>query len=131
MFKRVSAVVLFVQDFDDCLKFYRDTLGLQVVLLESDFAAFKMDDQDFAIQGMETSAQMVNLKVDAFEPQSGKVDRVLLCTRVENVDNAYATLKAKGVEFTGPPEDKPWGIRVAYFRDPEGNIWEIAHPLDA
>lgn len=131
MFRRVSAVVLFVQDFEKCLTFYRDTLGLEVTVLEPDFAAFRMDDQDFAIQGLATSAEMVNLDVTAFEVQTGKVDRVLLCTRVDNVDDAYETLKARGVEFTKPPTDVPWGLRLAFFRDPEGNLWEIAHPLGA
>lgn len=129
MFNRVSAVVLFVQDFNKCLTFYRDTLGLEVVQLESRFAAFKMAGHDFALVEMSEASEMVNAEQTAFEPQTGKFDRVLLCARVDNVDTAYATLKARGVEFTQAPADKPWGIRTAYFTDPEGNIWEIAHPL--
>ena len=38
-------------------------------------------------------------------------------------------LVAKGVAFSQPPEDKYWGIRTAYFCDPEGNIWEFYHPI--
>ncbi len=131
MFRRVNSIVLFVQDFDQCLTFYRDTLGLQVAQLEPKFAAFKMDGQNFAMQEMGQSAEMVGMKMEAFEPQTGKVDRVLLCADVGNVDTAYETLRAKGVEFTGPPMDKPWGLRTAYFHDPEGNIWEIYHSLGA
>ena len=44
---------------------------------------------------------------------------------VEDVDAAYATLEATGVEFTKAPVDQPWGMRAAYFRDPEGNLWEL------
>ncbi len=129
MFNQVSAVVLFVQDFDTCLTFYRDALGLKVVQQEPKSAAFKMADQDFALVEISEAAEMVNLAVDAFEAQSGKADRVLLCARLENVDIAYETFKARGVVFTRPPTDQPWGIRAAYFRDPEGNLWEIAHAL--
>ncbi|MCA9904843.1 MAG: VOC family protein [Anaerolineae bacterium] len=129
MFKKITAAVLFVEDFDKCLAFYRDKLGLPVAQQEPDFAAFTMEDQDFAIQGLAASAQMVNVDVSTFEAQTGGVDRVMLCARVENVDAAYETLKARGVEFTLPPTSQPWGIRAAYFRDPEGNIWEIAHSL--
>jgi len=131
VFNRISAVVLFVQDFDRCLRFYRDTLGLPVAQLESNFVAFKMVDQDFALQEIAASAQMVNVDVEAFEAQTGKADRALLCARLDNVDIAYEALRAKGVEFTQPPIDQPWGLRAAYFRDPEGNIWEIAHQLIA
>ncbi len=131
MFNRINAVVLFVHDFQKCLAFYRDIVGLEVVQLESRFAAFKMQDQDFAIIEMSEASEMVKVPMDAFEPQSGKTDRVLLCTRVENVDDAYEALNAKGVEFTMPPTDQYWGLRTAFFKDPEGNLWEIAHPLTA
>jgi lactoylglutathione lyase len=131
MFNRINAVVLFVHDFKKCLAFYRDIVGLEVVQLESRFAAFKMQDQDFAIIEMSEASEMVKVPMDAFEPQSGKTDRVLLCTRVENVDDAYEALNAKGVEFTMPPTDQYWGLRTAFFKDPEGNLWEIAHPLTA
>jgi lactoylglutathione lyase len=129
MFRHISAAVLFVQDFEKSLMFYRDTLGLPIAVLESKFAAFQMDNQDFAINHITEAAKMVNLPLEAFEAQSGKADRVMLCADVENVDAEYERLKAKGVEFTKAPVDQPWGIRAAYFRDPEGNIWEIKHPL--
>jgi lactoylglutathione lyase len=129
MFRHISAAVLFVQDFEKSLTFYRDTLGLPIAVLESNFAAFQMDNQDFAINDITEAAKMVNLPLEAFEAQSGKADHVMLCADVENVDAEYERLKAKGVEFTKAPVDQPWGIRAAYFRDPEGNIWEIKHPL--
>lgn len=129
MFNRVTAVVLFVQNFEACLAFYRDILELEVVVLEPQFAAFKMFEQDFAINQIAHAAEMVNLPVEAFEAQTGKTDRVMLCTRVENVDATYEALLAKGVTFTKPPQDQYWGIRTVYFCDPEGNIWELAHPI--
>ena len=39
----------------------------------------------------------------------------------------YEELKAKGVHFIKPPTTFPWGQRIAYFEDPEGNLWEISH----
>lgn len=129
MFKKLGAVVLFVQDFETCLAFYRDTLSLEVVELGEKFAAFKMDGHNFALNGLPEAANMVNLPVDAFELQTGKTDRVMLCAEVPNVDEAYEALKAKGVTFSQSPEDKYWGIRTIYFCDPEGNIWEFYTPI--
>jgi lactoylglutathione lyase len=129
MFNRVHAVVLFVHDFDKCLAFYRDTLGLQVALLEPTFAAFKMHDQDFALQEISAAAEMFGVEPDALKAQSGKVDRMMLCARIDNVDAVYEALKAKGVEFAKPPVDQYWGLRCIYFRDPEGNFWEFAQPI--
>jgi predicted lactoylglutathione lyase len=30
-----------------------------------------------------------------------------------------------GAEALGEPHDRPWGIYSAYFRDPDGHLWEI------
>ena len=129
MFHKISVVNLFVQDFDRCLTFYRDALSLEVLRLEPTFVAFRMDDHELHLLEISEGAEVLGVDMEAFEPQTGKLDRVLLCSQVENVDIVYESLHAKGVEFTKSPVDQPWGRRAAYFRDPEGNIWEIHHPL--
>ncbi len=130
MFNKINAVVLFVDDFAKTLEFYKDKLELPVVQQEEKFAAFKMFEQNFAIQELAQSADMVGLTPADFEPQTGKSDRVMLCAYVDNVDSIYDALKAKGVAFTKGPVDQYWGIRAIYFCDPEGNVWEIAQPLN-
>jgi uncharacterized glyoxalase superfamily protein PhnB len=34
-----------------------------------------------------------------------------------------------GAEPVTPPQTKPWGQDVAYVRDPDGNLVEIASPV--
>jgi catechol 2,3-dioxygenase-like lactoylglutathione lyase family enzyme len=87
MFQRVNAVVLFVQDFEKCLSFYRDTLGLEVVQLEPAFAAFRMKDHNFAISHVSEGAEMVNAPISA--PPITGTQRIMLCAELENVDTAY------------------------------------------
>ena len=129
MFHKIRTVNLFVHDFEKCLSFYRDALGLEVIRLEPTFVAFKMDDHELHLLQIADGANVLGVDLSAFESQTGKLDRVLLCSQVDNVDAVYQTLMANGVEFTKAPVDQPWGIRAAYFHDPEGNIWEINHPL--
>ncbi|MBA4388639.1 MAG: hypothetical protein C0404_11710 [Verrucomicrobia bacterium] len=31
-----------------------------------------------------------------------------------------------GVPVPKPPEDQPWGLRVAYVIDPSGVLWHVA-----
>ena len=38
---------------------------------------------------------------------------------------AYDTLKERGAEFLTPPAESDWEIR-AFFRDPDGHMWEIS-----
>jgi uncharacterized glyoxalase superfamily protein PhnB len=44
----------------------------------------------------------------------------------DDVDAACDELRRRGVELFNGPTDRPWGIRTASFRDPAGQIWEIA-----
>jgi lactoylglutathione lyase len=46
----------------------------------------------------------------------------------ENVDAAYDRAVSAGCAAVAPPEDKPWGQRVAYVKDDEGVLVEICTP---
>ncbi len=45
---------------------------------------------------------------------------------VDDVDNTYQELKAKGVTFINVPEDAQWGARFAIFTDPDGHQLQIS-----
>ena len=43
-----------------------------------------------------------------------------------NLDADYQRLKAAGVDFLNEPQTiEAWGMRCTYFRDPEGNLFEL------
>jgi len=53
---------------------------------------------------------------------------------VSDADAAYAELSARGVPFHVPPKDFPEeapSVRIAFFKDPDGNELELVQPLDA
>ncbi len=127
MIRKVNATVLFVQDMDRMLAFYRDTLGLEVVFSDDVSFAFHMEGQDFALVEVSTGIKMLNDEVMAVHKEASH--RVMLCADVEDVDAAYKTLTEKGVVFIKPPIDQHWGWRTAYFADPEGTIWELRQSI--
>ncbi|MBI4902511.1 MAG: VOC family protein [Acidobacteria bacterium] len=49
---------------------------------------------------------------------------------VENCDASYARAVAAGAITVHPPEDKPYGARIAWIKDEFGNHWYLAHPLE-
>ncbi len=49
-------------------------------------------------------------------------DRFGYWVYVDDVDAVLATLVAGGAPAVAPPEDQPWGERVAQTRDPDGNL---------
>jgi lactoylglutathione lyase len=127
MIRKVNAVVLFVEDLERSMAFYRDTVGIDVVFSDDVSFAFSLEGQDFAIVKVSEGANMLNEAVLGVERGAGH--RVMLCADVEDVDAVYQALTAKGVAFIKPPVDQHWGWRTAYFADPEGNIWELRQSI--
>lgn len=129
MFSKVNANVIFVQDLDKMMRFYRDVLGLEVVFSDATSHAFKMDGQDFALVTVPSAVDMLNEEVLGVGQKV--VHRYMLCVDVDDVDSVYKTLSEKGATFIKPPTDQYWGFRTAYFTDPEGTIWELRQGMPA
>lgn len=126
MINNISSTVLFVKDLSQSMAFYENTLGLEHTVTDDVSAAYRLGDHDFVLLQEAAAADMISQPALA---QAGG-QRVLLCVKVEDVDATYQALKDRGVAFIKPPKDQDWGRRTTYFADPEGNLWELWHPLD-
>lgn len=127
MLNKVLAMVLFVQDLDKCVTFYRDIVGLQVTDSDAHSTGFSLGGQYFLLLEVSAAAEMVSEEALDLKIDGGP--RGFLAASVDDVDATYETLKAKGVTCHRPPTDQSWGLRTAYFADPEGNLWEINQPV--
>ncbi|CCF84683.1 VOC family protein [Nitrolancea hollandica] len=121
----ISQVRLVVTDFDACFRFYRDVMGLHILWGEegAQYAGFRLAE---------------GASLTLFRPQPGTTvaetvpgqDRVVLIFSVEDLDGSVDLLKHSGARFVSGPADYPeWGVRAAQFRDPAGNLLELASPL--
>jgi catechol 2,3-dioxygenase-like lactoylglutathione lyase family enzyme len=124
-------VRLLVKDYRKCFEFYTEKLGLEPLWdVEDCYGAFKVAD---GIEGLAifTSDFMAPVVGNADKQQPvGMREKSLVCFEVDNVDEAFAAYKTKGVEFVNEPVDMPeWGMRVVHLRDPEENLIELFTPL--
>jgi len=118
---RFSQVRLLVDDFGAAFRFYRDELGLKVGFGDesSGYASFDTGSGTVAIFERGDQADVVELR----EPG----DSTLLVLELDDVDAAVAEL---GPHVVKAPLDQPdWGGRVAYLRDPSGNLLELFQVL--
>ncbi len=127
MIRKIGATVLFVKDLDKCAAFYRDVLGFAQTFTDDVSVAYRVDDHDFVVLKVSAAVKMIGEKT--LSPEQVMGHRMLLCADVDSVDATYQSLTSKGVAFIHAPADQPWGIRSAYFADPEGNLWEIRQRL--
>lgn len=73
------------------------------------------------------------------QPLYGDVDASLaqngfnhVCLSVESVDDTLAVLKERGVDIVNPPfEIDDISARLAFFRDPWGNMFELSERIGA
>src|SRR5260221_6019411 len=127
MMRKIDAAVLFVQDLDKCMMFYRDQLGFPVTFSDDNSFAFRLENQDFVLLKLSAAANMVGEEALSLHNEAGH--RVLLCVGVEDVDAVYKAFTAKGGAFVKSPISQPLGTRTAYFSRPPGKPLEPMHSL--
>ena len=113
--------------FPEMLAFYRDTLGFAVERLDEQdqFAEFKSDRVDFHLTTMATMKHASG-SATFDEPRRGHAfELAFQVAKKSDVDRLYARIVARGGTPVAPPADKPWGQRMAFFADPDGNVHDL------
>lgn len=119
-----------VSDFDACLRFYRDILGFPVTLDAGDGIYAEFDTGGVTLSLFRRDLMRAVVGTESKPINIGWDDEIALILAVENVDATCRDLQAKGITLTVPPTDRPvWALRTAHFRDPDGNLIEINHPI--
>jgi glyoxylase I family protein len=116
-------VALITANFERMRAFYTETIGLPVV---GAFAGGKI----IFLQAGPTTIELIGR--ETYEPSVGGWDHFAFT--VEDVDAAYAELRALGVPFHVEPRSVPEPApeaRIAFFKDPDGNILELFQPIGA
>jgi lactoylglutathione lyase len=128
MIKKAETIALFVHDLDGCTAFYRDTLALPLKGSDPGLAAFDLPGGlMLVLLSPEGAAEVLGTEVTELKLEGES--RGYIAVSVVDVDDTYAELTANGVTFVQLPTDKPWGLRMAHFTDPEGNLWEITQDI--
>lgn len=118
--------MLSVDDLDRSLAFYRDVLGGQPTY------RYPHDGPPvFVVLRFGTSSLGLGVIGDPplhgrpLRPASGH--RVELCVDVADVDDAVRALRDAGASVVLEAVDQPWGERIAYVEDPDGNLVMLTH----
>ena len=136
---RITNTQLWVHDQDEALAFYTEKVGLEVrmdVTLpemgnfrwltvgpagQPDIAIVLMPVPGPPMMDAETAEQVRSLMSKGF------AGTIFLTT--EDCQASYEQLVERGVEFTEPPESRPYGIDSG-FRDPSGNSIRLTQVLE-
>jgi catechol 2,3-dioxygenase-like lactoylglutathione lyase family enzyme len=126
MITRLSHVTVFVENQDEALRFYTETLDFEK-RMDATFNGFRWVT---VAPRNQKEVEMVLLEPGAvFEPATAlKFQELMAAGKLggcalnsDDCQGDYERLKPKGVEFKSAPEKKPFGIQ-ATFRD-NSNTW--------
>ena len=127
-FKDFQHVTVSVSDVNKSLAFYRDLLGFPVLgrLYYKNKVGLIIDFLDIGNNAiLEVFSFGVPTKPSEFIPNDLQLGMRHMAFTVKNTDAVTARLKKAGVEFTLDPLDATGGVRIAFFKDPDGTLCEI------
>jgi catechol 2,3-dioxygenase-like lactoylglutathione lyase family enzyme len=121
--RKIGAITLFVEDLAASKRFYADVFGTPCIFEDDVSAVFDFGNTIVNLLQTTAAGELIEPAPIA-DPEVGA--RFQLTIDVDDVDATCAELTARGVELLNGPQDRPWGVRTACFRDPAGHVWEIA-----
>jgi predicted enzyme related to lactoylglutathione lyase len=135
MITRLSHATIYVLDQDEALKFYRDKLGFEVrtdMTMDNGFRWLTVGpktqkDLQIILMAVKESPMFPAENVAMLKKliQAGAMGAGVLQT--DDCRKTYEELKAKGVQFIGPPEERFYGIE-ALLKDNSGNWFSMTQP---
>ena len=138
MIKGVDHVGISVERLDRAIAFYRDKFGMEL-LTEFDFGG----EQFSSVMGLDKATGRMavmrtgTLQLELFEfatptpaakdPNTPVANRGIthFGVQVADIEATYAKLVAEGVRFHCPVTTFPSGMKAAYGRDMDGNVFEL------
>jgi lactoylglutathione lyase len=125
---RFGYTILYVADVARSLDFYESAFDLRRRLLHDSgqYGELATGETTLAFASHELAA--ANLP-QAFRPPAPEETPFEVCFVTDDVPAAYRRALDAGAPSVSEPQRKPWGQEVAYVRDLDGTLIEIATPV--
>jgi predicted enzyme related to lactoylglutathione lyase len=116
MIKGLRLATIWSEDLNNLLPFYRDVVGLTPGMESPGFVI--LGDPDGVALALGTHSEVRGRATDP--------NRHMVLLETDDCAREHRRLKDAGVDFVQEPEQMPGGLTLATFRDPEGNLVQIA-----
>jgi glyoxylase I family protein len=113
---KLGKIMIFVSDFAETKRFYRNVLGFPVISETANRLEFAHEGVDFVAFKCEKNAVIEDYS---------NIARSVLVFEVESIEKALEDLRTKGVKFLHDEPAENEFSRCAAFSDPFGNVHEI------
>ena len=114
MLNKITGIIIWTDQLDIMVNFYKNLLGLTVHSIRPNFVTFDLGGERF--------------NIGTHDKVSGKAKdpyRIMLNFEVDDIYEISNKLLANNISFLREPEKEHWGGLVATFSDPDGNILQL------
>jgi len=123
----IDAITLFVEDLGETKRWYEAFLSKPPIFEDPNSVVFAVGEAVVNLLHVSAVPELIEPAAAALRTDGSGV---VLTLPVDDVDAMATELQRRGATLLNGPMDRPWGIRTASFRDPDGHIWEIAAKID-
>ena len=131
MIQRLSLVSVYVLDQERAVKFYTEKLGFKVHTDNADLG-FRwvtvcpegQPDVELTLLAITPSPMLDEERARTLRDLVARGTFGYCAFRTDDCRRTYQELTARGVEFLGPPEERPYGVE-AVFKDDSGNWFAL------
>lgn len=120
-------VILYVEDFDKTMHFYKGILGLTIKMQQGSYVEFDTGATTLSINTRESVREEIGLVV-VDSPTASQTFEIGFV--VVDVAATIEMLRDQDVVIVKEPVTKPWGQIVAYVADPDGHYIEICSDIE-
>ena len=127
-FNETTIRILVRKNYGECFDFYTEKLGLIPVWGDRNgpYTSFAVSSDAPACFAIFAGDNMPMFEGYIQPTGNTQPDTVVGIIPTLDLDGDYLRLKEAGVPFLGEPQFiEAWGMRCTYFRDPEGNLFEL------
>lgn len=127
-FNEATIRILVRKNYNECFDFYTEKIGLVPVWGDRNgpYTSFAVKEGELPCFAIFSGVNMTLFKGYEQPEENTQPDTIVAIIPSDNLDKDYNQLKEKGVQFLGEPQFiEDWGMRCTYFRDPEGNLFEL------
>jgi catechol 2,3-dioxygenase-like lactoylglutathione lyase family enzyme len=115
----ISQVTIYVEDQQRAVDFWTGKMGFTVI---TDLPYG--EDRWIEVEPPAGGTRLVIAKADPKWPAMAKDLPNYVLFQADDIVRTHEELAARGVEFTQPPKQEPWGWS-AVFKDDEGNLYHL------
>lgn len=124
--RSIDLVWIVVRDFKQALKFYTETVGLQLMECQEHYGWAEL-------QGASGMRLGISQESPGSEEHSfvGPGENAVVTLTVDNIEETTASMKKKGVVCVGKLQEVPGHVKMQLMRDPDGNHFQMVQMIHA